>query len=353
MLVSPPDHHVHHATINMLTALPDDVPRGKSAILTNSGFFTPRDHDENEHPASRRALPTPAAVREECIRQHGSRARNLNRPPPVRFPALGLFVKFGYLVSEAEAQCLILVRKYLPTVPVPEVYGWLHDGRQCFIYVELLEGETLEDCWDDLSSDDKRIVCEQLRGFVATWRRLPQTLFASESFIGNVAGGSLLDWIFVNSCAPEEEPFASVSEFHDFYTTAYGPARLDEWRGRSPHPFRDKLLDDVPIVFTHADLHPSNIMLAPRRSWSGTPEEGNKQKDEQEIGPGPRVIGIIDWQQSGWYPAYWEYNKARWAWSKKAGETWWRTHLPLIMETAKFEGECWDYWDYFTSARGM
>lgn len=371
----------------MLVTLPEDVPRGKNAILAHSGFFM---RGRQEQPANRLALPTPAVVREECIRQHGARARNLNRPPPVRFPALGLLVKFGYLVSEAEAQCLLLVRKYLPTVPVPEVYGWLHDGRQCFVYMELLEGETLEDCWDDLSEDDKRIVCRQLRGFVATWRRLPQTLFASEPFIGlflsrpaqaqssrygiltglrttgNVSGGPLLDWIFVNSCAPEEGPFTSVSEFHDsYYTTAYGPARLDQWRGRSPHPFRGQLLDDVPIVFTHADLHPSNIMLAPRRGWNGMASErdkkgaeednaGDKQKGERGIGSGsPRVIAIIDWQQSGWYPAYWEYNKARWAWSRKAGETWWRTYLPMIMETAKFEGECWDYWDYFISARGM
>ncbi|KJR89553.1 uncharacterized protein SPSK_06535 [Sporothrix schenckii 1099-18] len=132
--------------------LPEDVPRGKNAILTQSGFVT---RDGDDQPASRLALPFPA-VREECIRQHGARSKNpnLNRPPPVRFPPLDLFVKFGCLVPKAEAQCLLLVQKYLPTVPVPEVYGWQYDDSQCFIYVELLEGEALEDCWDDLSEDD-------------------------------------------------------------------------------------------------------------------------------------------------------------------------------------------------------
>ncbi|KIH87524.1 hypothetical protein SPBR_05411 [Sporothrix brasiliensis 5110] len=107
----------------MHITLPEDVPRGKIVILTHSVFFT---QDGDDQPASRLALPTSTVVREECIRQHGARSKNLNlnRPPPVRFPPLGLFVKFDYLVSEAEAQCLLLVQKYPATVPVPKVYGW-------------------------------------------------------------------------------------------------------------------------------------------------------------------------------------------------------------------------------------
>ena len=38
------------------------------------------------------------------------------------------------------------------------------------------------------------------------------------------------------------------------------------------------------IVFTHADLAPYNIMV----------DEGH-------------VVGIVDWQDAGWYPEYWEY----------------------------------------------
>lgn len=42
-------------------------------------------------------------------------------------------------------------------------------------------------------------------------------------------------------------------------------------------------------MFTHGDLDPRNILV----------EEGH-------------VIGIVDWEQSGWYPGYWEYVKAMW-----------------------------------------
>ena len=43
------------------------------------------------------------------------------------------------------------------------------------------------------------------------------------------------------------------------------------------------------IVFTHGDLDPRNILV----------EDGH-------------VSGIFDWEQSGWYPKYWEYVKTMW-----------------------------------------
>jgi Ser/Thr protein kinase RdoA (MazF antagonist) len=43
------------------------------------------------------------------------------------------------------------------------------------------------------------------------------------------------------------------------------------------------------IVFTHGDLDPRNILV----------ENG-------------RVSGIVDWEQAGWYPEYWEYIKTMW-----------------------------------------
>jgi len=44
-------------------------------------------------------------------------------------------------------------------------------------------------------------------------------------------------------------------------------------------------------VFTHGDLHPGNIIV------------------EQDEEGGWKVAGIIDWERSGFYPAYWEAVK--------------------------------------------
>jgi thiamine kinase-like enzyme len=47
--------------------------------------------------------------------------------------------------------------------------------------------------------------------------------------------------------------------------------------------------DDSPIILTHGDLHRSNIIVS-------------------ESSP-VHVRAIIDWEQFGWYPEYWEYCK--------------------------------------------
>ncbi|PNH40487.1 hypothetical protein VD0004_g6525 [Verticillium dahliae] len=48
---------------------------------------------------------------------------------------------------------------------------------------------------------------------------------------------------------------------------------------------------EIPVVFSHSDLIPPNALLS--------------------RGPSPKVAAVIDWAQSGWYPSYWEYCKAR------------------------------------------
>jgi len=83
-------------------------------------------------------------------------------PPPVKFPPLGLLVKSGSQVPIAEAHCLIFVRENLPSLPAPDVCGWCSDDNQNFIYMELLDGPTLEQCWSDLDEDGKIDICQQL-----------------------------------------------------------------------------------------------------------------------------------------------------------------------------------------------
>ncbi len=83
-------------------------------------------------------------------------------------------------------------------------------------------------------------------------------------------------------------PFASAKEFHDFVEFISAP-----WvpvAERAPDPYRPLLPDTAPIFFSHADLYPGNILVV-------------KQGGQISIS------GIVDWEQAGWYPDYWEYCK--------------------------------------------
>jgi len=137
-----------------------------------------------ELPPSIHSLPSPETVRETARQLGFGNTDRQGRPPPVKFPSLGLIVKYGCEVSLAEARCLVLVRKHLRTVPVPEVYGWRMDGKQSFIYMELIAGPTLQESWDELDDDARVAICQELRTMVKAWRGLFPDVCGNAPYIG-------------------------------------------------------------------------------------------------------------------------------------------------------------------------
>lgn len=92
--------------------------------------------------------------------------------------------------------------------------------------------------------------------------------------------------------------------------------------------------EEMPVVFTHNDLVAVNIIIS--------------------AGPKPRVLAIIDWGQAGWYPAYWEYCKARQvgfahhAFGLDLQEQWRSKYLPMIM--CGEDDSIWHAFRYFVLA---
>ena len=142
----------------------EPIPSSSDIQFPSSSFF--QKHNST-------SLPSPTSIREIARRSPNPRATLRTRPPPVSFPHLGVLVKYGTEVSIAEGQCLLLVRRTLsPTVPVPEVYGWCKDDGQVFIYMELIDGVTLEKSWETLIEKDRLAICQQLRCMIDAWRSL-------------------------------------------------------------------------------------------------------------------------------------------------------------------------------------
>lgn len=89
--------------------------------------------------------------------------------------------------------------------------------------------------------------------------------------------------------------------------------KIRSGHGRKPEelqdPYRATLPDDGEILFTHADLHPSNILV----------DENCPSK----------IVAVIDWEQSGWYPDYWEFCKAEFT-AVYASD--WHNHMKMYLE---------------------
>lgn len=262
------------------------------------------------------------------------------RPPLAVFEHMGLVVKWGVLVNIHEAQSTYAVYHLLNgRVPVPEVFGWRTDGDEKFIYMQYVQGQTLEEAWDSLQPTDRdiivwklRIICDNLRQleqdpsdkFIGLRRpntfRVPM-ICISDFLLGNVMRTSIHDRVF-SSHTHEAGPFTTVHEFHDWFTF------LCRKPMRDPHsvpiePFRYDLPDDSAIKFTQGDLHRSNIIISFSKPY--------------------RVLAIVDWEQSGWLPEYWEARKMEWTVSDKD----WAKYPPLILDQYKSTVEAW--WWYTAS----
>lgn len=132
---------------------------------------------------SRVELPSPSQVRSLKSNPGGIYADNFSRATPVRFPSLGHLVKYGGAVTVGEAETQVLIgEKLRDKVRIPEVFDWTFDGGQGFIYMELVEGDTLDARWQDLDESSRLSICAQLRYMVDFWRQLRQD--DGECFIG-------------------------------------------------------------------------------------------------------------------------------------------------------------------------
>lgn len=92
-------------------------------------------------------------------------------------------------------------------------------------------------------------------------------------------------------------------------------------------PFRQGLPDNSAIKFTHGDLHRSNIIVTLSRPY--------------------HVLAIVNWEQSGWFPAYWESLKALFTAYRE--EEWVTKYLPMVLDQYY---DIWDSWDYYIAALG-
>jgi Phosphotransferase enzyme family len=103
---------------------------------------------------------------------------------------------------------------------------------------------------------------------------------------GSVGGGPVVDTIFNKFDQPPGH--RTLKSFLDWFSQLGSPA---PFVGR-PHPDRHLLLDNVPVVFSHGDLHRDNVVVSPQDPT--------------------KVVAMIDWGSAGWLPDYWDYCKARW-----------------------------------------
>lgn len=187
-------------------------------------------------------------------------------------------MKWSY-VRPTEARTLKFISENT-AIPVPRVLDlYKFNGRTCLL-MEYIDGRTLSSVWNKLSHEEKLSCMGQLSGYLSQLRALE---CPEPGKVQAVDGRGCWDCRIEKG---EWGPFESHAAFTHFIYYDSLCELPDEY------PLAQQPLEKIKdrtwrTVFTHGDLAPHNIL------W----------KDG-------KIVAIIDWEMSGWFPEYWEYTRS-------------------------------------------
>jgi aminoglycoside phosphotransferase (APT) family kinase protein len=203
-------------------------------------------------------------------------------------------VKYGRDVRYSEALAMDFVRNRAPTIPVPRVIAVYQrcetDGsRSTFIVSEWISGQSLATVWEELSEKEKDSVFDQLRAIVRALRKVHPHLDAY--YVGAAGHMPCTDHILF-----DQGPFSDIPSFNAALTDLARPHFRWNWLSVVERSLART--NGYRILFTHGDLHISNILV--RQSMPSSIQDAHKEW---------RIVALLDWECAGWYPEHWEYVK--------------------------------------------
>ncbi|KAF4494980.1 kinase-like domain [Fusarium agapanthi] len=163
-------------------------------------------------------------------------------------------------------------------VPVPRPLDLVSDADTSYLLTTTMPGQRLGSYIDVLSDDYLDIFKHDMQKYMTQLRSISRQ-GEQKHVISNAVGGPCYDYRIVACRDYDKErgdffgPFTDKEEFNNILRTPALPAIFHS----TGHD----------IVFTHSDINMRNILM----------HNG-------------RISGIVDWENSGWFPDYWEYTKA-------------------------------------------
>lgn len=188
--------------------------------------------------------------------------------------------------------------------------------------MEYIRGQTLKEIWPKIEVPQKEDIAKQIAAQFAELCALPPLGSFGRVIppeFGNLPKLPLVDFLFETA---EGDIFKFGGPFEDMGQLAkgLGESMVSKssagflQRAEILASFIPKILTEGPPVFTHADIHTRSFILT-----------------------GDGRVAIINWEQSGWYPACWEYSYAIYAGIQEL-DTDWALYIPKFLDM--YASEC-------------
>jgi aminoglycoside phosphotransferase (APT) family kinase protein len=202
-------------------------------------------------------------------------------------------VKVSRQSLECEALNMLMIQT-MTSIPVPKVKQLVIGHKRHYLVMEYINGRTLGACWSQLGFFAQLRIAWTLRGYVSQLRRLQRSV--PGRIDGSVCEGYL--------CTDDGSgPFSSYNDFTSWYNHKLKVAQ----RVRKVPLDTEQFDNSWPLVFTHGDISPRNIIMA---------EDG--------------TLFLIDWGYSGFFPVWHECVCMEWdCWQKEYPRSW-RRLVPFI-----------------------
>lgn len=219
----------------------------------------------------------------------------------------GLLVKYGPLVDLEEAATFKFIGTHT-SIPVPDIYCAFVRKGKTYIAMQRIHAESMAKFMSYASEFERKKVFRQLKGMLDQMRILPAP--SSPSAVQSCANGTVRECRIAHS-TPRFGPFARIQEFHlylrDGLQLQERPSHMDEtdWEDIKEMVTRQDV-EWPPTVFTHGDLNPFNILVR-----------------------NGKIAAIIDWENAGWLPHYWEWTSA---WTGNIIRQAWQVVLPQFLD---------------------
>lgn len=203
----------------------------------------------------------------------------------------GRVVKYGPTVRIEEAATLRFINQHT-NVLAPRLYGvriqigkvFDEDGDtgeqrpQTCIFMSYIPGDPLSRLLPNMDDSTISQIISEVKDQVKILRSLND-----EGYIGSINRGVCLDPLFRPGGKGGYGPFESERDMNDFLVEN----QYKQSSSRKYHMRKAMNSRMHKILFTHGDLVPRNIIV----------KDGH-------------LSGIVDWQNAGWYPEYWEFVRA-------------------------------------------
>ena len=208
-----------------------------------------------------------------------------------------IVVKYGGCINTWEGQALVYLERYVPEVPAPRLYAMYHDSKDLFLIMQRVSGVPLNSIWPSLAPSEKDNIITQLQSIFDAMRNAECPW---PKFFGGLDGGGVYHYLFYSQHGDKKflGPFigepAFVQGLVGNYRAFVERNNIPDYKARFYEKYMAGVLQGHRPTLTHGDVQQKNIIVAENTRPNG---QGGRSFD----------IALVDWENSGWFPDFWEF----------------------------------------------